>query len=114
MSAVTRAPPTRTPPPLTAPCPVPSPHLPAHRTRGPAGIALLLAALLAGCATTGPRPGEVDVRPRAPAASAALPGAAQPPAQCVPEGQPCDAPGAVCCPNTTCAGIGRPVCIHAY
>lgn len=92
---------------------MPRPHPPAHTSLG-AGKALLLAgvlaALLAGCATSGPRPDEVDVRPKAPPSLAT----GQPPAQCVPEGQPCDAPGAVCCPNTTCAGLGRPVCIHAY
>lgn len=73
-------------------------------------LAAVASALLAGCATGGLRADEVDVRPQAPATTRA----GQAPAQCVPEGQPCDAPGAVCCPNTTCAGIGRPVCIHAY
>jgi len=78
-----------------------------HRLHAAASIATL-ALLLGACAAPADRGDEVDVRPRTVLRQDG------PPAQCVPEGQSCQAAQAVCCPGTTCAGVGRGVCISAY
>ncbi len=77
------------------------------------GALLAAAALLGACGVMADRPDEFGTRspPPARAGSAAAFGA---PDRCVPEGQSCAAPNAVCCPGTSCAGIGSAVCILAY
>ena len=73
-------------------------------------VACGLAMILAAC-NAPPRSDTVDVRP-SPASSSETSSAA--PAQCVPEGGSCAEPGARCCAGSTCASIGRPVCIIDY
>ncbi|WP_158288832.1 hypothetical protein [Rubrivivax albus] len=42
------------------------------------------------------------------------PGAAGAGNQCVPEGQSCAEPRSACCAGSSCARIGKPVCILDY
>lgn len=87
------------------------PEPPTGWRRAAALAAAACALALAACAAPTDRAGEIDVRPRATAASATN---STRPEQCIPEGQSCQAPGAVCCPGTTCTGVGRPLCLYAY
>ena len=84
--------------------------LPSLPCRLALAVACGLAMILAAC-NTPPRHDAVDVR-QSPARGSATSSAA--PAQCVPEGSSCAEPGARCCAGSTCASIGRPVCILDY
>ncbi len=76
------------------------------------GALLAAAVLLAACGVLADRTDEFGTRspPPARAGNAAAAG----PQRCVPEGQSCAAANAVCCPGTSCAGVGSAVCILAY